>query len=60
MNNPIMPNNTASGAKMQADNTVMLFKELKVSGVMFKCDTPMFAPKNETERMEAIREAIPK
>ena len=55
-----MPNNTASGAKTQAVKTVMLFKELKVSGVMFNCDTPMFAPKNETDRMEAIREAIPK
>ena len=60
MNNPITPSNTASGARTQADKTVMLFKELKVSGVMFNCDTPMFAPKNETDRMEAIREAIPK
>lgn len=45
---------------MQADKTVMLFKELKVSGVMFNCDTPMFAPKKETDRMEATKEVMPK
>ena len=45
---------------MQADKTVMLFKELKVSGEMFSWDTPMFAPKNETDRMAAIRDEIPK
>ena len=35
LNNPTMPSNTASGAKTQAARTVMLFKELKVSGEMF-------------------------
>ena len=59
MNNPITPSNTASGARTQVVKTVMVFKKLKVSGEIFSCDTPMFAPKNETDRMEAIREAIP-
>ena len=35
LKNPTMPSNTASGAKTQAAKSVMLFKELKVSGEMF-------------------------
>jgi hypothetical protein len=60
LNNPIMPSNTASGAKTQDDKTVMLFKKLKVSGEMFSWEAPKFAPKNETDRMEATKEAMPK
>jgi hypothetical protein len=39
---------------------VMLFKKLKVSGEMFSWEAPKFAPKNETDRMEATKEAMPK
>ena len=35
LNNQTKPSNTASGAKTQAAKSVMLFKELKVSGEMF-------------------------
>lgn len=60
LKNPTMPSNTASGAKTQAAKTVMLFKELKVSGVMFNCDTPKFAPSDSTDRNAVSREAMPK
>ena len=60
LNKPITPSNTASGAETQAVKSVVLFRELKVSGVMFNCDTPIFAPRNEADRMEAIRDTIPK
>ena len=60
LSNPTMPSNTANGAKTQAAKTVMLFKELKVSGEMFNCDTAKLAPRDSTDRNAVSRDAMPK
>ncbi len=60
LNNPIMPSNTASGANTQATPSVMLFKELKVSGEMFNCDTAKLAPRDSTDRNAVSRDQMPK
>ena len=60
MNNPITPSNTASGARTQAVKTVMLFRKLKVSGVIFSWEAPKFAARNSTDRSAVSRDAIPK
>ena len=60
LNKPITPSNTASGARTQAAKTVMLFRKLKVSGVIFSWEAPKFAPRDSTDRSAVSRDAIPK
>ena len=60
LNKPITPSNTASGAKTQAVKTVMLFRKLKVSGVIFSWEAPKFAARNSTDRSDVSKDAIPK
>ncbi len=55
-----MPSSIASGAKEQLTRTVMLFKELKVLGVISNCDTPKFAPKNKRDKIAVTMDALPK